>query len=98
MLLHYLESQNVHVVVDKQYVLDERSNKKDRVIICIVWWTLAQIQLARRFVSNMVAETDTTFNTNERRLLLQSFIGVDNTNSTFQFLQAFSTTESARII
>ena len=46
----------------------------------------------------MVVETDTTFNTNERRLLLQSFIGVDNTNSTFQFLQAFSTIESACII
>ena len=66
MLLYYLESQNVHVVVDEQYVLDERSDKKDRVIICIVWWTSVQIQLARRFVSDMVAETDATFNTNER--------------------------------
>ena len=66
MLLHYLESQNVQIVVDEQYILDERSDKKDRVIICIVWWTSAQIQLACRFVSDMVAETDATFNTNER--------------------------------
>ena len=45
MLLYYLESQNVHIVVDKQYILDERGDKKDWVIICIVYWTLAQIQL-----------------------------------------------------
>lgn len=37
MLLHYLESRSVHVVVDEQYVLDERGDKKDRVIMCIVW-------------------------------------------------------------
>ena len=98
LLLHYLESQNVHVVVDKQYVLDERGEKKDRLITCIVWWTSAQIQMARRFVSDMLAQTDATFNTNEKRLLLQCFIGIDNTNSTFEFLQAFSTAESARNI
>src|SRR6266487_2143327 len=98
MLLHYLESRNVHVVVDEQYVLDKRGDKKDRVINCIVWWTSAQIQMARTFVSDMLAQTDATFNTNEKRLLLQCFIGIDNTNSTFEFLQAFSTAESARNI
>jgi hypothetical protein len=36
MLLHYLESWDVHVMVDKQYVLDKAGNKKDRVILCIV--------------------------------------------------------------
>jgi hypothetical protein len=46
----------------------------------------------------MVAETDGTFNTNEKHLLLQCFVGIDNTGSTFQFLEAFSTAESARII
>ena len=65
--------------------------------MCIVWWTSAHIQLARRFVSDMLAETDATFNTNEKRLL-QCFIGIDNTNSTFEFLQAFSTAESAHNI
>jgi hypothetical protein len=70
LLLYYLESQNVHVVVDKQYVLGEGGKKKDRLITCIMWWTPAQIQLARRFVSDMLAETNTTFNTNKKRLLL----------------------------
>ena len=46
----------------------------------------------------MLAETDITFNTNKKRLLLQSFIRINNTNSTFEFLQTFSTTESARNI
>jgi hypothetical protein len=46
----------------------------------------------------MIAETDATFNTNEKHLLLQCFVGIDNTGLTFQFLQAFSTAESARII
>jgi hypothetical protein len=36
MLLHYLESWDVYVMVDEQYVLDEAGNKKDRVILCIV--------------------------------------------------------------
>jgi hypothetical protein len=53
MLLHYLECRNVHIVVNKQYVFDKRGDKKDRVIICIVWWTLAQIQRACRFVSDV---------------------------------------------
>jgi hypothetical protein len=46
----------------------------------------------------MLAQTDGTFNTNEKRLLLQCFVGIDNTGKTFQFLQAFSTAESAEII
>ena len=67
LLLHYLESQeDVHVVVDELYVLNERGEKKDRVITCIAWWTSAQIQMARRFVSDMLAQTDATFNTNKR--------------------------------
>src|ERR1700761_8816858 len=33
-----------------------------------------------------------------KRLLLQCFIGIDNTGKTFQFLQAFSTAESAENI
>jgi hypothetical protein len=36
MLLHHLESSNVHVVVEEQYVRDIAGNKKDRVIECIV--------------------------------------------------------------
>jgi hypothetical protein len=79
-------------------VLDKAGNKKDRVILCIVWWTLEQIRMARRFVFNMLAETDVTFNINKKRMLLQCFVRIDNTSYTFGFLQAFSAAESGRIV
>jgi hypothetical protein len=46
----------------------------------------------------MLGETDATFNTNFKRMLLQCFVGIDNTGVTFPFLYAFFTSESARII
>jgi hypothetical protein len=36
MLLYHLESHNVHVVVDEQYIVDKEGNKKDRILQCIV--------------------------------------------------------------
>jgi len=97
-LLRELEAQEVHVAVKEKYVVDGEGNKTDRIIECIAWWNAEQIQMARRFVSGLLAQTDGTFNTNEKRLLLQCFVGVDNTGKTFQFLQAFSTAESGDII
>jgi hypothetical protein len=98
MILRELEAQDVHVAVREQYVVDGEGNKTDRIIECIAWWTSEQIRMARRFVSDCLAQTDGTFNTNEKLLLLQCFIGIDNTGKTFQFLQAFSTAESAENI
>jgi hypothetical protein len=46
----------------------------------------------------MLAETDATFNTNKKRMLLQCFVEIDNTGPTFGFLQAFSAAESGRIM
>jgi hypothetical protein len=96
MLLQHLEGKNVHVAVDEEYILDVAGSRTDRVIRCIAWWTQEQIRQARRFVSDMVAETDATFNTNTKRLLLQSVIGIDNTGKTFSFLHSFSLNEAAR--
>ena len=97
-ILLELESRDVHVTVLEKYVADGEGRKTDRVINCIAWWIPAQIKLARRFVSGVLAQTDSNFNTNKKRLLLQCFVGIDNTGKTFQFLQAFSTAESAEII
>jgi hypothetical protein len=36
MLLYHLKSYNIHVVVNKQYIVDEEENKKDRIIQCII--------------------------------------------------------------
>ena len=97
-LLCELENQEVHVAVKEKYVIDREGNKTDYIIKYITWWNTEQIRIARRFVSDLLAQTDGTFNTNEKRLLLQCFISIDNTRKTFQFLQAFSTTESGDII
>ena len=97
-LLRELEAQEVHVAVKEKYMVDREGNKTDRIIECIAWWNAEQIRMARRFVSGLLAQTDGTFNTNEKRLLLQCFVGIDNTGKTFQFLQAFSTAESGDII
>jgi hypothetical protein len=50
--------------------------------------------MAWRFVSNILAETNATFNTNKKHMLLQCFIRINNTGYTFSFLQAFSAAES----
>ena len=54
------------------------------------------MRLARRFVSRRLVESDATFNTNQRRLLLQYVVGIDNTGKTFPVLQVFHISESAR--
>ena len=97
-ILHTLAQEDVHVAVKERYIIDGSGTKTDRIIECIAWWNTQQVRLARRFVSGFLAQTDGTFNTNEKRLLLQCFVGVDNTGKTFQFLQAFSTAESSSII
>jgi hypothetical protein len=66
LLLRELESRDVHLAVKEQYVLDEEGKKKDRVILCIAWWIPEQIRMARRFVADILAQTDGTFNTNEK--------------------------------
>jgi hypothetical protein len=35
-VLHYLEAQDVYVVINKQYILDESGNKTAWEILCIV--------------------------------------------------------------
>jgi hypothetical protein len=84
------------VEVDESYTLHPDKTKKDRLIQAIAWWSQEQMRLARRFVSRRLVESDATFNTNERRLLLQHVVGIDNTGKTFPILQVFHISESAR--
>jgi hypothetical protein len=88
----------MYVIVNEQYMLDKAGNKKDCVILCIVWWTLKQIQIAWRFVSDILAKTDATFNINKKHMLLQCFVRINNTDYTFDFLQAFSAAKLGRIV
>jgi hypothetical protein len=84
------------VEVDEAYTLNPDNSKKDRHIQAIAWWSQEQMRLARRFVSRRLVESDATFNTNQRRLLLQHVVGIDNTGKTFPVLQVFHISESAR--
>jgi hypothetical protein len=70
LLLKELKDRYVYVAIKKKYVLDKEGNKRDCVILCIAWWTSEQIWITCRFVFDILAKTDVTFNTNEKRLLL----------------------------
>ena len=48
-------------------------------------------------MSRYIGQSDATFNTNARRLLLSNVIGIDNTGKTFLSLHLFYTSESKRL-
>jgi MULE transposase domain len=56
--------------------------------------SLEQIRMARRFVSDFMYETDTTFNTNVLKLPLSVIVGINNTGSTFPVAYCYITSES----
>jgi hypothetical protein len=93
--LDYLESEGVHVEVNEMYILDTNGNRIDRIIDAIAWWTQEQAHYTRRFVSGRLVESDATFNKNDRRMLLQNIVGIDNTGKTFPCMQVFYISESA---
>jgi hypothetical protein len=86
MILGYLKAHKFHVKIDESYVYDGAGNIKERYILTIRWFSQEQIRLARRFISCRVIISDATFNKNNRRLLLQNIVGIDNTEKTFAAL------------
>ena len=94
LILSYLEGENFHVEINEEYILDVDGKRLNRVIKDIIWFSNEQIRMAQRFVSEFLLEGDATFSTNERNMLLQNLIGIDNTGTTFGVLQAFITSES----
>jgi len=75
--------------------LGEDSKRKQRVVQDIFWMSPEQIRMARRFVSDFVYKTDTTFNTNILKLLLSVLVGINNTSSTFLIAYCYITSELA---
>jgi hypothetical protein len=55
-----------------------------------------QTYIARRFVSGFLYKTNTTFNTNTRRLPLSVIVGIDNTGHMFPMAFMFITSELAK--
>jgi hypothetical protein len=97
LILQDLLNAGHHVVVGEVYVLDNNGEKKERHLYSLAWFSQEQIRLSRRFISGCLLESDDTFNTNSKRLLLQNVIGVDNTGKTFPAMQLLHTKESARL-
>jgi hypothetical protein len=52
--------------------------------------------MARRFVSGFLYKTNTTFNTNTRRLPLTIMVGINNIGHTFPMAFMFITSELAK--
>jgi MULE transposase domain len=67
-----------------------------RVVRDIFFILDKQIRMARRFVSGFLYKTDTTFNTNTRRLPLTVMVGIDNTGHTFPMAFMFIISELAK--
>jgi len=88
-IVTFLDDRDCHVEVDEAYILDNLRNETDRVIQSIVWFTVEQLRLCRRFVSSFLLETDATFNKECRRLLLYNLVGIDNCGKTFPAIQIF---------
>jgi hypothetical protein len=55
-----------------------------------------QILLTKRFVSNFIYKTNTTFNTNKLQLLLLIIVKINNTSKTFLLAFMYHITESAK--
>jgi hypothetical protein len=86
LILSYLEGENFQVKINEEYILDVDGKRLNRVIKDIIWFLNEQIRMAQRFVSEFLLEVDATFSTNERNMLLQNLIGIDNTGTTFRVL------------
>jgi hypothetical protein len=97
LIISTLERQEFHVQVRHEYRLDNKGERlNQRVVKDLFFNNKAQIELARRFVSGFMYETDATFNTNMVRVPVSSMVGISNTGHTFPMAYAYITSESAK--
>ena len=82
--------EGFHVRYSEKYVVENKI-RPNQIIKLFFFCSPEQIQMARRFVSGFVIETNATFNTNELRTSLSGLIG---TMSKFSVAHCFITSES----
>lgn len=85
--------EGFHVRYSEKYIV-ENNIRQNPVIEHFFFCSPEQIQMARRFVSGFVIDTDATFNINELRMPLSGLIGITNTMSTFPVAHCFIKSES----
>jgi MULE transposase domain len=90
-----LEQNGFHPYTQEEYIVENGICTK-RVVRDIFFMSDEQIRMGRRFVSRFLYETDATFNTNIRRLLLSVMVGIDNIGHMFPMAFMFITSESAK--
>ena len=95
LVMAILERNGFHPRTREEYIVEDGRRTK-RVVRDIFFISDQQIQLARRFVSGFLYKTDTTFNTNTRRLPLVVIVSIDNTGHTIPMAFMFVTSESAK--
>ncbi len=68
--------------------------RQRQVIGAFFFCSPEQIEMARRFVSSFVIQTDATFNTNELNMPLSILVWVTNTIASFPLADTFISSES----
>jgi hypothetical protein len=92
----YLEDTDFRVEVREEVTYrDDGKTIIKRVIKDLFFIHPDQIQMAIRFISDFMYQTDATWDTSVIRLPLTNIVGVDNTMKTFGAASIFITSESA---
>lgn len=92
--LDTLEGKGFHLRCLKKYLV-ENNVRERQVIEAFLFCSPEQIEMARRFVSGFLIQTDATFNTNELNMPLSILLSVTNTMSSFPVAYTFISSESA---
>ena len=89
-----LKSKGFHIRCLKKYLV-EGNVRQRQVIGAIFFYSLEQIEMAQRFISSFVIQTDATFNTNELNMLLSILVRVNNTMASVPLAYTFISSESS---
>ena len=82
--LDTLESKSFHIRCLKKYLV-KRNVRQHQVIEVFFFCSPEQIEMAQRFVSSFVIQTNAIFNTNELNMPLSILVGITNTMASFQW-------------
>ena len=98
LILKYLDDrEDMYVIIDDVYIYSPDGELQSRLILAIAFFSKEQIRQARRFISRYIVQSDATFNTNDKRLLLSNVVGLDNRGKTFPAMYLFHVNESTRL-
>ena len=92
--LDTLESKRFHLRCLKKYLVENNIQER-QVIEAFLFCLPEHIEMARRFLSGFLIQTDATFNTNELNMPLSILLGITNTMSSFPVAYKFISSESA---